>query len=340
MLKKTLFFSVFLFSVMFLSNLVLAQKNTINDNVSIAEKSDIINILKDPKYLLGFDVYMAEEGVPNLPLTIKRRIDYNQTINSPAQWQLAQWNNYNNLIEDAIYSRRESFHQYQTIKGNLFSVNPIDGVVKLVLNTSSEYGHNKINPNNPRQDGQKWPHLLISQTMDEKAVPVFSAQEYYMRLKYQIDSVKNNHTSTTYNKSIHSAQFQWFISVNNQNSESKGYGDYFWFGFSFYDYRYDYSPFYANKDINTTGKFIYMPDMKEVLGEQNKTVIGQLKLVQIPIKEYLKKAFELAKESGFLKETNWEDLYIGHTNIGWEVPGSFDVASTLLDMAILRKTEM
>jgi len=295
------------------------------------------NILKDQGFARGFEVYMVEDGVPNLPLTVKKVISVNpKEVNKP-EWQLAQWNNYNNRMEFADYTLLNDQHLYETKGGNKFLISPVDNMVMLGLSTSSEYGKNEVSPDNPRKEGQKWPHLLISQTMNEHAVKVSDYKSISMKVDYCINSIKDNHEKGTFNKNLHSSQFQWFISVNNKNRESKGYGDYFWFGFSFYDFRYLFSPFYANVDTNTTGKFIYMPDMREVLGEGNSTGIGKTKSFYYEINKQLEKAFNTAKENGFLKDTNWQDLYIGHTNIGWEVTGSFDVQATISNLGIIVK---
>ena len=299
----------------------------------VADQNHYTNILEDSLFACGFEVYMVEDGVPNLPLKVIRKFDYDQMGLASPKWQLAQWNNYNNNLKDAKMSYHAPFYIYSSAGGNKVAIDPTKGRIKLSLNTANEYGKNAVNPDNPRKSGQKWPHLLISQDYKD-GISIWKLRNLRMLLEYTVTNVVDNHLKDTFDRDIHTAQFQWFIMIANKNINSSGYGDFFWFGFSFYDLRNDFSPFYANVDINTTGKFIYMPDMKEILGEGNQTLSGEAKKVDLQILGEVKKAFQLAKDSGFLAKTTWQDLALSHTNIGWEIPGSFDAACQIYKMAI------
>ncbi|MGH2622229.1 MAG: hypothetical protein ACRDE7_01025, partial [Sphingobacterium sp.] len=230
------------------------------------DQQPYINILQDTLFSNGFEVYMVEDGVPNLPLKVVRDFDYNkQRLGSP-RWQLAQWNNYNNNLQYAKVDYRPPYFIYSVEGGNKVEIDPRKGSLKLTLNTSKEYGKNAVNPNNPRISGQKWPHLLVSQDYQE-GISLSEQQNIRLVIGYTVENVVDNHLNNSFDSNLHSAQFQWFIKISNKNPKSLGFEDFFWFGLSFYDFRYEFSPFYANADFNTTAKFIYMPDMKEVLGE-------------------------------------------------------------------------
>ncbi|WP_156309078.1 hypothetical protein [Sphingobacterium endophyticum] len=311
--------------------LVIVFLNALNSSAQV-------NLLKDPNFSRGFSVYMVEDGIPDLPLTIRKIIVVDSNQHDGPVWQLAQWNNYNNKIENAAYSKQMGIDVYRTRFGNEFRIDTANKLLRLKLNTSSEYGKNKVSPDNPRKEGQKWPHLLISQDIENPAGGLANLRSVEMQVTYAILSIKNNHSKKNFNKNLHSAQFQWFLSIKNNNQASPGFGDYFWFGLSLYDFRHQFAPKYANMDFNTTAKFIYMPDMKEVLSENNAIKVDSKgQLLKYDVFHEIKEAFLLAKENGFLKDSQWEDLYISHCNIGWEIPGSFDVCAQIQDLGIIVK---
>jgi len=48
--------------------------------------------------------------------------------------------------------------------------------------------------------------------------------------------------------------------------------------------------------------------------------------VKVDILPYIKSAYQLAKDRNYLSNTTWDDLYIGSTNIGWELPGTYNAS--------------
>ena len=50
--------------------------------------------------------------------------------------------------------------------------------------------------------------------------------------------------------------------------------------------------------------------------------------------EYMKEAFELAKEKGALKESEWKDMAVNGFNIGWEVSNLAKVGVKIENMSL------
>jgi hypothetical protein len=68
-----------------------------------------------------------------------------------------------------------------------------------------------------------------------------------------------NKMSESFNSKLHTSQASLYLSVQNVNKQSPGYGDFFWFGIPLYDYRYPDILEYAAQDLgkeDATKKFI------------------------------------------------------------------------------------
>jgi hypothetical protein len=231
---------------------------------------------------------------------------------------------------NAAYSFVNNQYEYKVgTNGNRIAVNKNIGTLTLELNASTEYGLNGIT-SNPRKPNEPWPTLLCEYSIPESRILKISDQkEIRMSIDYKVLKLEDKMPSGTTNVSLHSAQFQWFITVQNRNTNSAEFGRYVWFGLNFYDKRFEFAPLYASQDggkDNNTGAFIYMPDMKPIMTTQGKSEIGKLFKVDIDVLPLVREAFATAQRNNFLTKTKWEELYIGATNIGWEVPGTYDVA--------------
>lgn len=290
------------------------------------QEYDYSLLIKDSKYERGFQVTSTDESNHQVQGTLK----YGGTaISGTPVWMIGQWNNLNNDILKATYKNTGSVHEYKTDGGNRVVSDTDKGTITLELNTTSEYGLNGIT-SNPRKENEPWPTLLLQCSMsDQEILKIADKEEIRMDVDYNVTKVEDKMASGTVNRSLHSAQFQWFVTIQNRTMGSKDYGRYIWFGLCFYDKRYDFTPEFAAEDggkEQNTGAFIYMPDMSQILSGLGKTVVGQAKHVDVDILPIVRSAFKLAQQRKYLLNTTWEDLYIGSMNIGWEVPGTYNVA--------------
>ena len=54
----------------------------------------------------------------------------------------------------------------------------------------------------------------------------------------------------------------------------------------------------------------------------------------IDLMPYIREAFDYAKGNGLYPNSSWEDLIIKHTNIGFEMPGTFSGALCIRNMSL------
>ena len=279
----------------------------------------------DPKFKMGFRLGSPIEGNPkNIGL-----LTYGSTNATTPFWKIAQWNNINSDLSKASFSRQGSNFVFES-SGSKIAVDTTKGKILMEINTSAEYGKNGIT-HNPRRQGEAWPCLFVSCNFkDEQIVKISDLNEIFMTMNYKLIKCDNKMPAGVIDKSLHAAQFFFYITAKNHNRSSPDFGKYLWFGLVYFDTRHDFSPLYAAKDGGgkpvSTGMFIYQPSMRELLGANGKTEVGKQINSEINILPHLKEAFRLAQERNFLTNTNWDDLYIMSTNYGWEVPGTYDVA--------------
>ena len=135
------------------------------------------------------------------------------------------------------------------------------------------------------------------------------------------------------NPHLHAPQLLYYITVENRNPHSADFGKYVWLGLQLYDSRYGIPPFYADedggKDVNT-GMFIYLPSADKYVASP--VSVNNLTKVNYNVLPEISVAFALAQSRGYLTNTTFNDLYIGGMNIGWELPGTFDVCVEIADL--------
>lgn len=291
-------------------------------------------LFKDSLHTNGFALTSPVEGT----VAMHDTLDYGGTSVGYPTWGIAQWNCLNNDLKNAVFSSSGSSRIYQYgDSGNRVVANVATGSVSFVLNSSTEYGLNGIT-SNPRLANQSWPHLLLYKDLpDSQLLNIADKKEVRMKAVYSIDKIVDKMPAGTTDASLHTAQFQWYITVQNRNVSSPDYGRYIWFGLCYYDYRYAYTPLYSaedgGKEVNT-GAFIYVPDMQPILQSQGTVSPGKVFNVDVNVLPLIQAAFQLAQQRNYLTSTTWKDLYISTNNIGWEVPGTYDVGSTIQQLNI------
>lgn len=290
-------------------------------------------LLTDATFSQGFWLGSTDESNGSA----QGKLDYEGAATGTPVWKLAQWNCINNDMAEATYSEEGNLRTYQTSGGNKVAVNTSSGTIGLELNTTSEYGMNGIT-SNPRKANEPWPTLLLEYSLGDKQIlKIADKKELRMDIIYNIEKLEDHIPVGRLDRNLHSAQFQWFVTVQNRTIGSPDFGRYIWFGLNFYDKRYEYGPFYAAEDggkENNTGAFIYMPAMKNIMGVQGGSKIGKEMKVDVDILPIIKEAFKLAQQRRYLLNTTWEDLYVGATNIGWEVTGTYNVAVSIKAFSI------
>ena len=281
-------------------------------------ETEIKSILLQTKFEYGFSIaYMSS----------KNWIDYNGAVDyTLSKWGINEEGSADTFNADTEYTEEDGFKVFASPnKSKIFKVNNDTGAFYMEVNASVDYG------TRPREDGESWPHLLITQNYNLNEIPNLDKMQS-LRMKINFDFLKfEDKMNGAANSNYHAAQFQWYVAIKNVNPDSPDYGDWFWLGLQFFDNRYIWCPknllVDGGKDT-ATGKAIYTLDMRDVM---NRKVVeaGESYNVDYDILPDISKALAELKnfqEMDTLRRTELSDLQIFHTNIGWEMPGTYDAA--------------
>jgi len=192
----------------------------------------------------------------------------------------------------------------------------------LALDATQEYG-----PRSP-ESGDPWPHLLVERRLTEHpAMTELASVPFHIRyrlLKARADERPG------WNDRRHTAQFVFYVTVQNLNRSSPGHGDYLWFGLLLYDRRHRFPPAYAAQDIGSskkkgTGRFIFQPDFKRV--SQRSPHDGEWVTIDADLLPTMREALDTAWQRGYLEDSkDPADYRLGSMNMGWEITGPIDAA--------------
>ena len=263
-----------------------------------------------------------------------------------ASWTFAQWHsrydlrNYESLkykdkgtaFELASYGAKNSDGQY--IPAKILKIDTKIPSIYMELNAELEF-------DKPKEDGEGWPHTLLSQDFSGNLVHVCEQKEIKAHMEYAVTKFVDRMNGQA-DASRHCAQLVWYVTLQNRNPESDGFGQYIWFGFNLWDNRHSggVCPEYAAQDLgkeDATKAFIYQPASTVFFDEKRMPTVGEQTKIEFDFLPLAKQAFELAKSRGYLPQTTWEDIYIGSMNFGWEVTGIYNVGVQIDTVGIYYK---
>lgn len=275
----------------------------------------------------------------------KRAFQFATSVGNPS-WNVAQWHSrydlhdYENLkhvkqgtaFELSSYGAKGADGKYLPAK--IINVDTAGPALYLELNAELEFDR-------PKEDGEGWPHILVSQDFSKNLVHVCEQEELTTHMEYTITHFDDRMNGQA-NPGKHCAQLVWYVTLQNRNPESEGYGQYIWFGFNLWDNRHNggVCPQYAAQDLgkeDATLAFIYQPASTVFFTEKRMPFVGEKVTMKFDFLSTAKSAFELAKERGYLPQTTWEDVYIGSMNFGWEVTGIYNVGVQIDTVGIYYK---
>ncbi len=277
-------------------------------------------IIQDVLFEKGFaltplDPAIVQQG-GGFEKTYLDTLDFGKDGSHPA-WMLAQWNSRYDLADTPLVNGKDGSIEYAN-EGKKIALYP-DHSLWLEVDASQEY-------DNPRMNGQSWPHLLIAQNFHNGSPNVGESDRLDFSMEIKLEKCENKMTDRTYNLFLHTAQTPFYFMLVNNNKNSMDYNQRIWFGLPSYDYRYP-----VLRDNETvlwdigTSTFIY--------GVPETTIWGNVSLhdgnwhkTHMDIKPLINRALEAMKEHDVFRNTTLEDLIITSMNFGWEVPGTFDAA--------------
>ena len=306
----------------------LVERPQVNEN-------GIVELLGDLNFSKGFSVTLFHANSSNGNLAGYLDYDGNKAEGNNT-WRMAQWGCTKDMVADGTFERNGSVITYSD-GGKFLQVDTTKtGAITLGIKGSEEYTKDAEGNIRERTDGaENWPHILIEQSVNENTS---GCEHLYMEVNYTVTKCDSLVDREFYpiNTDLNAAQFQWFITLTDINPESVSYGNSMWFGFSMFDTRAlggtpnGFASYDGGKE-DSTGLFIYMLSLQSVAGQQKDSVniptavVGKEVNVKVDILPYINQALKIARQNGAMMGASADKLAIGSTNIGWELPGNFDV---------------
>ncbi len=205
------------------------------------------------------------------------------------------------------------------------------GSFRFALDSNKEYqalyGGNRTDKSRP------WSHFLLEQDFVESA-RLKDLKALYANLSFSIDKVENH--DKEFDPNMHTAQFIWYLTIREGVGDSKEPlgGNFIWLGIPMYDYRYPYigkSVHFDGDFAGSTRALIYSLDSRDYL-EDVPLKLGKEYNISFDILPLAKKAVRYAVRNGIFATS--ANLVFNYMNIGWELPGSFDVESTIKGLSL------
>lgn len=300
-----------------------------------ATTASAMDLVSDPAFHQGF--YVKDRTGKDQVLRWKDA-GGRDTNQSPA-WHTAQPHSKSCFADPAFCKFRENGLTFRDDFQTLI-VHPEDGDADIVLgvNAMKEYGGIW------REPGDPWPHLYVQQDICQPgsrmwatAPTVADLERLNLNLSVRL-LYDHQNRGPGFNPNVHAAQFQFFLTVQNLNTKSKGFSDYYWFGVSLYDNRRDVTTVFAAQDKSQprkkgTEKFIYdvglAPFTSEVVAKGNWVAVhGDL----LP---HIRTGLEECWKRGFLPDSkDVADYRIGGIFLGWEIPGLNDASVAVKNLSL------
>ncbi|MBI1177692.1 hypothetical protein GC207_09660 [bacterium] len=287
-----------------------------------ADQNPARQLIRDNHFRDGFVVWRPEPG-KHVRDCVLKGID---PTASPV-WGLDQWNSKFPLKPDSSSVGLEGMlvwnNAAKTVTIGRAETKEAD--VSLAINSFTEYGPHA------RKAGDPWVHLLVEQEFLSPP-PLDGLTSAQLHVEAKLLRSRNLH-QRDYSPDVHAAQFQIFFTVQNRNPQSSGHGDLLWFGIPIYDNRERFPKEYKARDFGGTEKYIFTP-AAQTFGAQS-AHDGDWITIDHDLLPLMVAALKDAWSKGFLSaSTNLADYAIGGMNMGWELPGTFDVAMQIRDLSL------
>ncbi len=193
--------------------------------------------------------------------------------------------------------------------------------------------------------GQEWVYHLAQQQIsypgnyDIGSPNISSLAKLDFSVFAQLLRAERNQRSG-YNSNYHAAQYLIYFTIQNQNPNSVGLGDYLWFGVTIYDDRWEILGLNVQQDRGGTERLIYNLGNEPFISEG--FIAGEPgKLFEKDILPAVRDALTRAWSNGFLTgSNNLSDYRVGGMNIGWEVPGLNNVEMKVKDLSLIYQKKM
>jgi hypothetical protein len=279
-------------------------------------------LIRDPHFRTGFRLVEPTPG---------KRLVYGRlagaTNGAEPAWDLDQWSSRFPLAAEAPTRPKPGVRHWANAGKTVICGETGTAEADLVtaVNAKAEY------EGRARKSGEPWVHLLVEQNFAE---PPSLSELSSARLRLQARLTRSEfHRTDNYSPGLHAAQFQMFLMLQNRNRQSPGFGKLVWFGIPLYDDRSRFPKEHKAQDTGGTAMFIFTPG-GEVFTDRSAHDRDWIR-VDKDLRPLLIEAIETAWRRGFLRESrDFADYRVTGMNLGWEVPGLFDVEMQVRDLSL------
>ena len=260
-------------------------------------------------------------------------------------WQIAQWYAGYSLA-DPEFSKQETISPgvYQIKSPSMnFILDSNENLFTFNVETSKIY-------KKPRVADEGWTHLLISQNFSQEGewTKASTLDKLIVSMDTKLTKFED-HLGDDFNASVHAAQFLMFIVTANSNPESPDYGKYIWFGIGMFDNRNEISSGGAMWDKGTQAMMYGLSTEDILVGDYHYFENDEVKAgedtpwvsYEVDVLRHLEAALAVTQYKGYLLKTTMDDLSFTAFNLGWEIPGTYDVEMLLRNfkMTAMRKID-
>ena len=280
-------------------------------------------LLVDPDFEMGFTVSTTSKG-NDAGAGTRKIVDYGGRVKDEPLWDFAQ-HQCNKSIRNGAELQNGNVFTYSATDSlatasKRFVIDLDKHEVQLNCDADKDYEH-------PRQPGEGWIHMLLQQGFCNET-SIANMDELVLDIDWTLTKM-DNMMGADFNPSFHAAQFQLFFVMSGVA------GDQFWFGMPFYDVRE--TALTQPNGLFDAGTNMYISSMGSAAYMDELATVGKRVSIEHDVLPDMRTALKNAQAKGYMKETAFEDLTLVNMNIGWEIPGTFNVGLTIHEFDLWAK---
>ena len=255
-----------------------------------------------------------------------------------ATWILAQWTARYSFMDETVSTQWQPSEgvYFVSSPNEVFGVDTNTGLVTFQCNASRCY-------DTPRTASDPWMHLLIEDYFKKDDWGKVSEIKH---LSFSVDTQLTkfeDHMDGAADPGRHSAQFSTGLHIQNLNKDSADYGKVFWLSIPLFDNRTENIAPYNNLDKGTNSMVFGLPSSDTCVGTYRYTKDGVIQAgTDTPWVSYyrdviddIKTAFANIQGQGYFADSTLDDMYIAGIDMGWEVPGTYDVEMLIKNLDVV-----
>lgn len=300
------------------------------------------SILADPYFNDGFTLRTYHQSPPG----VEGNLNYNDETKSP-RWVLAQWWTPFDFM-DATFTDNGNIKKYENVNRSLI-IDTEAGSLTMSLDASKEYEYFENTPEEEIDEKllhRAWPHFLLEQSFpSECRLRPSDIYDEGGQIRVSFDVVINKADRIAESIASDCAQLLFYVRILNNwrdpntTAEESGSNNtgVMWNGVPIFDTRYDYINEYHSSDsgmAGATNNLIYSLSSKDYMGS-TKPETGKTYHIDVDILPTILQGFQYGVLNNLISPNiKWENLILSYMNFGWEVPGGYDVSSTISNLDI------